>query len=220
MDSTSAPDGSESGRRGDFRGHGDSPRPGEPGRRPRSRQRTILRWIAAAIVSLVAAWLVVATWAFVFPAEDAPEPVDAVVVLGGRGGNAVIDAGLDLARSGYSSQVVLSTAFGGNTRPENLCARPDGMDGGAIAVDCMDPDPPDTRGEARALAALVDERGWDSVLVVTSTYHVTRARVILDRCLPGDVLMQGVETADVSEWVYQYAYQSAAFVKVVADPGC
>lgn len=197
-----------------------TPRRVRPVRRNGSRRRTSVRRVAAAVVSLVAAWVVVATWAFVFPAEDVPVPVDAVVVLGGRGGNAVIDAGLDLARSGYSDQVVLSTAFGGNSRPENLCARTEGIDDGAIAVDCIDPDPADTRGEARALAALVKERGWDSVLVVTSTYHVTRARIILDRCVPGEVLMDGVDTADVAEWAYQYVYQSAAFVKVVAEPAC
>jgi uncharacterized SAM-binding protein YcdF (DUF218 family) len=49
------------------------------------------------------------------------------------------------------------------------------------------PDPPTTRGEARAVARLAEERGWRRVLVVTSTYHVPRARLIFRRGLAGEV---------------------------------
>lgn len=49
------------------------------------------------------------------------------------------------------------------------------------------PEPSTTRGEARAVARLVGERGWQSVLVVTSTYHVPRARLIFRRALARDL---------------------------------
>lgn len=45
------------------------------------------------------------------------------------------------------------------------------------------PDPPSTRGEARAVARLARERGWRRILVVTSTYHVPRTRLIFRRGL-------------------------------------
>jgi len=43
------------------------------------------------------------------------------------------------------------------------------------------PDPSSTRGEARAVARLARERGWRRILVVTSSYHVPRARLIFQR---------------------------------------
>ena len=43
------------------------------------------------------------------------------------------------------------------------------------------PEPSTTRGEARAVAQLARERGWRRIVVVTSTYHVPRARLIFRR---------------------------------------
>ena len=47
------------------------------------------------------------------------------------------------------------------------------------------------RGEARAVARMAAARGWRSVLVVTSTYHVTRARLLFDRCVAAHVWVTG-----------------------------
>lgn len=186
------------------------------GSRPSGGRLRRVRIGAIVGVSLISAWLIVGTWAFVFPVQDSPRPVDAIVVLGGKDGGAVTDAALDLARDGVSDRVVLFDSFGGNTRPERLCRT-----ASEITVECFAPTTGDTRGEARAIEAMADAEGWSSVLVVTSTYHVTRARVILDRCLSGGLLMQGVGSRmDAAEWAYQYLYQSAAFVKVLTDPSC
>ena len=43
------------------------------------------------------------------------------------------------------------------------------------------PEPSTTHGEARAVARLAYERGWQRLLVVTSVYHVQRARLIFRR---------------------------------------
>jgi len=43
------------------------------------------------------------------------------------------------------------------------------------------PIPSTTRGEARGVAALARAHGWRHVVVVTSTYHVPRARLIFRR---------------------------------------
>src|SRR4051812_42267694 len=43
------------------------------------------------------------------------------------------------------------------------------------------PDPPTTRGEARAVARLVREHEWRRLVVITSSYHVARARLIFRR---------------------------------------
>jgi uncharacterized SAM-binding protein YcdF (DUF218 family) len=48
---------------------------------------------------------------------------------------------------------------------------------------CPRPSPYSTRGEAETVAKVAREQGWRRVLVVTSTYHVRRARMLFDRCL-------------------------------------
>ena len=45
------------------------------------------------------------------------------------------------------------------------------------------PEPSTTRGEAREVARLAAERGWQRIFVVTSSYHVPRARLIFRRGL-------------------------------------
>jgi uncharacterized SAM-binding protein YcdF (DUF218 family) len=49
------------------------------------------------------------------------------------------------------------------------------------------PEPATTRGEARAIARLARQRGWQRILVVTSTYHVPRARMIFRRSVECDL---------------------------------
>ncbi len=63
--------------------------------------------------------------------------------------------------------------------------------------------------------------GWSSATVITFTPHVTRARVIFERCFAGDLLMvPDTDPLSFEQWVEQYVYQTAAFVKVAANPGC
>jgi uncharacterized SAM-binding protein YcdF (DUF218 family) len=42
-----------------------------------------------------------------------------------------------------------------------------------------------TRNEARALAALARERGWRSLLVISSAFHLPRVRLVVRRALHG-----------------------------------
>ena len=48
-------------------------------------------------------------------------------------------------------------------------------------------EPSTTRGEARAVARLASERDWRRILVVTSSYHIPRARLIFLRALTCDL---------------------------------
>ena len=48
---------------------------------------------------------------------------------------------------------------------------------------CVRPKPFSTRGEAETVERLASERGWRRIVVVTSDYHVRRARMLFDRCL-------------------------------------
>jgi uncharacterized SAM-binding protein YcdF (DUF218 family) len=53
-----------------------------------------------------------------------------------------------------------------------------------------------TREEALALRTLVTEKGWHSVIVVTSNYHTRRARYIFQRVFPESVTVRVASARD------------------------
>jgi uncharacterized SAM-binding protein YcdF (DUF218 family) len=110
-----------------------------------------------------------------------PTGADAIVVLAG-GEDHRLDEGLRLWRRGVAPTLVISDGRKpGWDRANRLCRAP--------RVRCFVPDPYSTRGEARWAA----EQGWDSLVVVTSTYHLRRSRILFERCLDGRVTLRGAE---------------------------
>ena len=173
------------------------------------------------LLLLTVGLLAVTTRTVMFPREDPPVTADAIVVLGGLGSAAVVARAIDLATAGYSGRVLISDAFGGDTRPANLCARPVPVPGTTVDVSCFDPHPTTTRGEAEALAAFASAQGWNRVIVVTSSYHVSRARLQISRCYAGSLAVIGArQPMDPLKWAYQFVYQSAGFIKAAAAPAC
>jgi uncharacterized SAM-binding protein YcdF (DUF218 family) len=129
--------------------------------------------VAGAIA--VVATVVVNLKLFVWPSRSTLHHADAIVVFAGGNGQR-LNKGLDLARDGYAPNLVASTG------PNRLCnARQ------SFSVICFSPDPGNTRGEAEAIGRLAREHHWDRLILVTSTYHVTRARLLLDRCYAGSI---------------------------------
>lgn len=177
------------------------------------------RSAAVGLVLLVVAAVVGVEVVYVHPATEAvsaADPADAVVALAGVPRS--VPAALALVERGAAPELVVSNAYGpGDAEMAQLCAsRPTGY-----RVTCFVPDPSTTRGEARALAALSRDRGWDDVVVVTSTFHVSRARVIVRRCYPGRLRMQAsAEGPGAVLWAYNVVYQTAAFVKAAVLRGC
>lgn len=77
-------------------------------------------------------------------------------------------------------------------------------------VICFRARPFSTRGEAREVGRLARERGWRSLIVVTSPYHVERARILFGRCYPGRLEMVAAESRlSVLEHVERIAHESA-----------
>jgi uncharacterized SAM-binding protein YcdF (DUF218 family) len=64
-----------------------------------------------------------------------------------------------------------------------ICDRPNAI--------CFRADPFTTRGEARDVARIAARHGWRHLLLVTSTYHVTRARLLYGRCFRGRIDVVG-----------------------------
>ena len=148
-----------------------------------------MRLALIALGVLVAAWAAAAAFLFAWPREDAvPGRADAVVVLAGDSGHR-LPGGLQLVRRGVAPTLVLSREPRRWRTGRRLCAN----GGGGFRVVCFRAEPYSTRGEARTVARLARERGWRSLVVVTSGYHVTRARILFRRCFAGRVSVTGVD---------------------------
>ena len=128
------------------------------------------------------AWAVMVGFLFVRPARDHPRRVDAIAVLSGDLKHRLPTA-LALAREGVARILVVSDGERSSFAPaRELCEHPARQ---SFRVVCFRPSPFSTRGEARGLREMIARRGWHSLLVVTSTFHVYRARMLFERCLEG-----------------------------------
>jgi len=137
---------------------------------------------------------------FVWPETDSPSRVDAVVVFAGGNGERQ-EQGRRLVNAGIAPVLVISHGGRPQSKKYALCKRRSTE----ISVICLDPKPPTTNGEARAFAALAQERGWRSLAVVTSTIHVRRASMLLARCHGGDIYT--VATPLTNEYRHEMAPQ-------------
>jgi uncharacterized SAM-binding protein YcdF (DUF218 family) len=155
---------------------------------------------------------------FTRPHGDSLAKADAIVVLGGEK-DGRIDYGMDLARQGYASTVVISNSYDqGDPMIERVCA----AGTPAITVICFRPSPFSTRGEAMFVARAAAERHWKHVIVVSWDFHMVRARFIFHQCFAGEVTMRPVPRAydfTPTRWAQVYGYQFGALVKA-AILGC
>jgi uncharacterized SAM-binding protein YcdF (DUF218 family) len=147
------------------------------------------RILLAAVGVLVLVWIAATVRIIFIPAEDAPGKADAVVVLSGSK-HERLDRGLELMREGVAPTLVISGGF--DPRQPTASRLCHAGKGDGFTVLCFTPDPDSTRGEAQATGRLAAAHSWKRVLVVTSRFHVTRARMLFDRCIDGDVDAVGV----------------------------
>ena len=167
------------------------------------------RVVVGTIALLLCGFLVATALLFVWPATNAPERVNAIVVLGGSGPR--WQKGLALAREGYAPILVLSD------HPEAPCPK----SWRTVRVICINPTPASTRGEAREVSKMAAEYRWNRLLVVTSIPQTTRARIRLDRCYQGTMLFDPVIPGGFGEWLYNLVYEWGALAKaLVWQRGC
>jgi uncharacterized SAM-binding protein YcdF (DUF218 family) len=161
------------------------------GRSTRWRRSDLKRHLLLLAIGLVLGWGIAVAVLFGFPRTGTPEHADAVVVLAGARGPR-LHRGLELMRQRVAPVLVVSDGWDPLWPEANrLCA---GRAAGFRVV-CFRPDPYNTRGEARGVRGLARRNGWQDVVVVTSTYHATRARMLFERCLGAQV---AVADADFS----------------------
>jgi uncharacterized SAM-binding protein YcdF (DUF218 family) len=177
-----------------------------------------VRPVVGVVAAILILWVLLAYRLFYAP-PLAPLPptgeADVVVVLAGAATERLA-LGRELVERGEADTLVISsTGLPGNVAGDDLCAEKDPR------TICFRPDPLTTRGEARAIADLARERGWDDVIVVTSTYHVTRAFTNVSQCSKATVTMAASRPdLDGAGWAARFVEESAALAAAVARPAC
>ena len=154
---------------------------------------------------------------YVRPQIDPLRHADAILILGGP----VYDRypfGLELGQQGWAPTVVVSNPNGpGDWWLKKYCETPNPH----FKLYCFVPDPPTTRGEAQELRHLAAEYGWRTVIVVTFRPHLSRARFILEKCFKGNLIMVASPTSlSIANWVANYMYQTAGYLRAALDGEC
>ena len=169
--------------------------------------------------AVVAAWLVLSLVLFVWPPAEtgAPAKADAVVVLSGSVKR--LPPALALIRSHVAPVLAISSV---SVTPKWKAARKlckAGTYEGARVV-CFLASPYSTRGEARTVGRLARKRGWKSIVVVSSTFHLTRVKLLFRRCYHGKLSLVGAPTAWwrlPEEWANETA---KLFVQLTTERTC
>lgn len=174
----------------------------------------------AVVVALFLGWLLAAYQLFYNVHTPAPQQADAVVMLGGASKERLLDAMMLRADIGAPYLVISHTDTAGNASADEYCRTHSNK---AIYPDivCFTPTTMDTRGEAVSLAGLAAEYGWKSMAVVTSSYHIERAGLLMRQCLNADVTM--VSTAPQFtpwQWLRRFVIETGGLIDVNLDPQC
>ncbi|MEX2549053.1 MAG: ElyC/SanA/YdcF family protein [Nitriliruptoraceae bacterium] len=149
-------------------------------RHPRRRHLRALFVTVAIVVALVGGF------AATTPQNDTVQAIDAVVVLGGGGGERLA-LGQELAQAHDAELVLSGEAIKQGERAGLVCDDD---------VHCLRPDPWTTAGESRGTEALAEVEGWDRVAVSTSDFHTSRSRTLFEQCLGDRVDVVGAATHD------------------------
>ena len=175
-----------------------------------------IRWVVVPVCLLLIAAVISGLPIYVRPQVDPLRHADAILVIGGDGFSRY-PFGVDLGMQGWAPKVVLSNPGTDNKRLTKACNTPHS----GIELICFVPDPPTTRGEGRELRRLAERYRWRSVIVVTFTPHISRARFILQRCFDGELIMVASPThISLLDWPAEYVYQTAGYVRAALQPGC
>ncbi|MGY1716253.1 YdcF family protein [Geodermatophilus sp. SYSU D01106] len=172
------------------------------------------RWLVAVAVLLVGAGGAV-LGLFVFPSTGALRPADAVVVLAGDA-PARLPLAVALAEGGPAVLVVSVAEGEDNESARALCVEPR-----ELTVRCFRADGSDTRAEARALGRLVAEEGWTRITVVTSSYHVVRAGLLVRRCTDAEVqVVDPPARMSLRRWAHAVVGEVGGLVVASVDRSC
>jgi hypothetical protein len=164
---------------------------------------------AVALMIVVAVFSAATARLFVWPhLEPIPRHVDANIELAGAANDERDSLALLLAREHRADFLVQSTTRDEAGKHTCLPAVP------GVTIVCFHANPSSTRGEAQYIAAEAAQRGWTSVILVTTPDQAWRARLRTVRCFAGDVYV-ATTPLPPELWIWQIPYQWAATVKAL-----
>jgi uncharacterized SAM-binding protein YcdF (DUF218 family) len=153
--------------------------------------------------SAIAVFSVATYQLFIDPQIDPVRRSDAVVVI--AGGPLRLKKGIELVKQGIAPLLIVSNPHGGWAYKEEAPHLCDGLGPHTpFRVICFQPKPESTQGEARAVQRIAAARQLRSVIVVTSYFHVTRARIEMRRCFHGRLAVVGTPLNNLAKepfWV-------------------
>jgi uncharacterized SAM-binding protein YcdF (DUF218 family) len=145
-------------------------------------RKALVRIFAAAALLWVLGF---ALWVVMLPGKGDPVArTDAIVVM--TGGPGRLDRGIALLRAGRAKRLLVS-GVDRTVRPHELAAT---VDAPLALFDCcvdLGREAVDTRSNADETARWARKRGYRSIRLVTSAWHMPRARLELAARLPDDV---------------------------------
>lgn len=137
------------------------------------------------LAALLIGWLLgLVLFAVSLPRPSAAVKTDAVVVLTGAQGR--IGRGLDVLERGLAPQMLVTGVDRDVKRHEFAVEYGVSEQRMSCCIE-LDYTALDTRGNAQAAAAWVTKRGYSSVRIVTSDWHMRRAAAEFHRLLPSKV---------------------------------
>jgi uncharacterized SAM-binding protein YcdF (DUF218 family) len=143
---------------------------------------------------------------FVSPHYDPVRKSDAIVVV--AGGPLRLKKGIELVDQGVAPLLIVSNPKGVWAYKEESRHLCDGYGGKRpFEVVCFDPSPESTQGEARFVKRIAAARQLRSIIVVTSYFHVTRARIEMRRCYKGRLAVIGTPLNNIWKEPYYVAME-------------
>jgi uncharacterized SAM-binding protein YcdF (DUF218 family) len=178
----------------------------------------VTRLLALVLVLLAAGllWLAASLYLFALPHDDPVRQADALVVLGSGPHGERFRKAAELRGQHVARNLVVSEpkASRGWVRLRAWCS-------GGQAL-CFRARPFTTRGEARQVARLAKEHGWKSIIIVTSRYHVVRARLLYERCFHDKIMVVGASSGKRPlEWLGRVVHEWGGLLYAVTlGRGC
>jgi uncharacterized SAM-binding protein YcdF (DUF218 family) len=149
--------------------------------------------LSAAVITVLSIALVVAAIGFVFflsrlsGAEAKPSrPADGIVVL--TGGSSRVSDAMELLADGYGKRLLISGVHPTNAASDISRSLPDNQSLLRCCVD-LDRSAVNTRSNAAETRRWARERGFKSLIVVTSNYHMPRAIAEMSHAMPDIALI-------------------------------
>lgn len=144
-------------------------------------------------------------------AETAPgRKADGIVVL--TGGASRLSDGMELLAAGYGKRLLISGVHPSSAASDISRALPEGQSYFSCCVD-LDRSAVNTRSNAAETRRWAHERGFTSLIVVTSNYHMPRALVEMSHAMPDIALIPYAVVGE--KWREEPWYEGGTTLRLV-----